>query len=167
MEKKDLSGLTHEQKEQIRTMLKKESSVITVDRDDIGNVASHKMEINLSDNISLQQLYNAIPKALYGEDEVKSYREDLLNKNWIIHAKSSYSSPIVTVREKDGSLRLCCDYRKLNLKRIPDRHPLQRIQNIIDNLGGNNFFSLLDQNKVYHQLQPDPSSWMYTAFITS
>ena len=167
MEKKDLSGLTHEQKEQIRTMLKEESSVITVDRDNIGNVATHKMEINLSDNISLQQLYNAIPKALYGEDEVKSYREDLLNKNWIIHAKSSYSSPIVTVREKDGSLRLCCDYRKLNLKRIPDRHPLQRIQNIIDNLGGNNFFSLLDQTKVYHQLQPDPSSWMYTAFITS
>ena len=120
MEKKDLSGLTHEQKEQIRTMLKEESSVITVDRDNIGNVATHKMEINLSDNISLQQLYNAIPKALYGEDEVKSYREDLLNKNWIIHAKSSYSSPIVTVREKDGSLRLCCDYRKLNLKRIPD-----------------------------------------------
>ena len=101
-------------------MLKEESSVITVDRDDIGNVATHKMEINLSDNISLQQLYNAIPKALYGEDEVKSYREDLLNKNWIIHAKSSYSSPIVTVREKDGSLRLCCDYRKLNWKRIPD-----------------------------------------------
>ena len=148
-------------------MLKEESLVITVDRDDIGNVATHKMEINLSDNTPVQQLYNAIPKALYGEGEVKSYIEDLLNKKWIIHAMSSYSSPIVTVREKDGSLRLYCDYRKINLKRIPDRHSLQRIQNIIYNLGGNNFFSLLDQNKVYHQLQHDPSSWKYTAFITS
>ena len=122
------------------------------------------MEINLSDNIPVQQSYNTIPRALYGE--VKSYIEDLLNKKWIIHSQSSYSLHVVAVRKKDGSLPLCCDYRKLNSKTIPDRHPLPRIQNIIDNLGGNNFFSLLDQSKAYHQLQLDPNSRKYTAFIT-
>ena len=63
-------------------------------------------------------------------------------------------------------LRLCCSYHKLNSKTIPDRHPLTRIENIIDNLGGNNFFSLLDQSKAYHQLQLDPNSRKYTTFIT-
>ena len=71
LEKIDLSGLTHKQREQVRQMLKEESSVFTVDSDDIGNVTTHKMEINLSDNIPVQQSYNTIPRAFYGE--VKSY----------------------------------------------------------------------------------------------
>ena len=70
------------------------------------------------------------------------------------------------VRKNDGLLRLCCGYHKLNSKTIPDWHPLTRIENIIDNLGGNNFFSLLDQSKAYHQLQLDPNSRKYTTFIT-
>ena len=49
-----------------------------MDSDDIRNVITHKMEINLSDDIPAWQLYNAIPRALYGE--VKSYTEDLLNE---------------------------------------------------------------------------------------
>ena len=63
-------------------MLKEETSVFTVDSDDIGNVKIHNIEINLSDNTAVQQSYNAILRALYGE--VKSYIEDLLKK-WIIH----------------------------------------------------------------------------------
>ena len=108
------------------------------------------MEINLRHNTLVQQSYNTIPRPSHSED--KNCIEDLLNKKWIIHSQSSYSSPVVAVRKKDGSLQLCCDYRKLNLKTISHRHPLPRIQNIIDDLGGNNFFSLLDQNKAYQQL---------------
>ena len=69
----------------------------------------------------------------------------------------------MAVRKRDGSLRLCCDYRKLNSRTIPDRHPLPQIQNIIDNLGG---ISLLDQSKACHQLHLDQASKKYTAFIT-
>ena len=78
LEKKDLPGLAHGQREQVRKMLKAKSSVFTVDGDDVRNVITHKMEINLSDDIPVWQLYNAIPRALYGE--VKSYTEDLLNE---------------------------------------------------------------------------------------
>ena len=78
LERIDLSGFTHEQREQVRKMLREESSVFTVDSDDIGNVTTRKMEINLRDNAPVQQSYNAIPRALYGE--VKSYIEDLLIK---------------------------------------------------------------------------------------
>ena len=133
-----------------RTCQKEESSVLTVDSDDIGNVTTPKMEINLRHNTLVQQSYNTIPRPSHGED--KNCIENLLNKKWIIHSQSSYSSPVVAVRKKGGSLQLCCDYHKLNSKTISHRHPLPRIQNIIDNLGGNNFFSLLDQNKAYQQL---------------
>ena len=126
--------------------------------------STNKMEINLSYNTLVQQSYNAIPRALYGE--VASYIENLLNKKWIIHSQSSYSSPVVAVRKKDGFSRLSRDYRKVNSKTIQDRHAFPRIQNIIDNLGCSNIFSLLDQSKAYHHLQLDPSRRKYTAFIT-
>ena len=126
--------------------------------------STNKMEINLSENTPVQQSYNAIPRALYSE--VTSYIEDLLSKKWIIHSQSSYSSPVVAVRNKDGFSRLSRDYRKLNSKTIQDRHAFPRIQNIIDNLGCSNIFSLLDQGKAYHHLQLDPSSRKYIALIT-
>ena len=68
--------------------------------------------------------------------EIKAYIEDLLNKGWIQESQSNYSSPIVAVRKKNGELRLCCDYRELNNKTVPDRHPLPRIQETLDIVGG-------------------------------
>ena len=70
------------------------------------------------------------------------------------------------VRKKDGTLTLCCDYRKLNSKTIPDKHPLPKIQQILEDLGGNQYFSILDEGKAYHQLYLKPECRHYTAFIT-
>ena len=71
------------------------------------------------------------------------------------------------MRKKDGSLRLCIDFRELNRRTVPDRHPLPRVQTTLENLGGNRWFSLLDQGKAYHQGFVDPSSQHMTAFITA
>ena len=98
---------------------------------------------------------------------MKCFIEDHPNEQSIIHSHSEYSFPVVDVRKKDGTNRLCFDYRKWNQKTIPDRHPLPRVENVTDNLGGNKLFSLLDQRKACHQLQLDPESCRYTAFITS
>ncbi len=70
------------------------------------------------------------------------------------------------VRKKDGSLLLCVDYRLLNEKTHPDRHPIPRIQEIIENLGGNSWFTVLDQGKAYHQGFMSVDSRACTAFIT-
>ena len=51
-------------------------------------------------------------------------------------------------------------------KTIPDRHPLSKIQNILDNLEGSQYFSILDQGKTYHQVHLNPESRHLTAFIT-
>ena len=93
--------------------------------------------------------------------------EDLLNRDWIRKSDSNYSSPCVCVRKCDGDLRLCIDYHELNCRSFVYRHPLPRVQETLDNLGGNSWFSTLDQGKAYHQGTKDPGSRHLTAFITS
>ena len=93
------------------------------------------------------------------------YIEDLLNKQWILNSSSLYASQVVAVQRNNGKMRLCCDYQKLNAKLVPDRHPLPCIQNIIDGLGSNQNFTLLDQSKAHHQLHLHPDSQKLVVFI--
>ncbi|CAB4030563.1 Hypothetical predicted protein [Paramuricea clavata] len=139
-------------------MLYEERDAFSIEDDDIGCIKDLKMEINLTDRQPVQKNYASIPRPLY--PEVKHYLEDLLNKNFIRRSKSPYSSSVVCVRKKDGTMRLCVDYRALNKKTIQDRHPIPRIQETLDNLGGNSWFSTLDQGKAYHQgfVSPDMST---------
>lgn len=159
-----IDHLDADQQEKVIKLLEEESAVFCDGDDDIGNCPEIKMKIQLKDDIPVQKTYYGVPRPLY--IEIKSYVEDLLNKSWVVKSNSSYSSPVVAVRKKDGTLRLCCDYRQLNSKTIPDRHPLPRIQDVLDSLGGKNWFTVLDQQKAYHQTYLDEKSQPLTAFIT-
>ncbi|CAB4003088.1 Hypothetical predicted protein [Paramuricea clavata] len=158
----DLEGLSNEQK-LIEKMLQEESESFSK-AGEIGNAEGLQMNINLTDSIPVQKTYTAVPRPLY--PEVKQYVEDLLNRGWVRRSGSAYSPPVVCVRKKDGTLRLCVDYRQLNQKTVPDRHPLPRVQATLESLGGNNWFSMLDQGKAYHQGYISPESRHKTAFIT-
>ena len=79
---------------------------------------------------------------------------------------SAYASPIVCVRKKDNSLRMCVDYRKLNNKTTPDCQPIPRIQGILYNLGNQTWFSTIDMSKAYHQGYISGESQHVTAFYT-
>lgn len=160
----DLSHLSDEHQAVVKQMLYEESNAFARDDDDVGCIPSLQMGITLKDDIPVQRTYAAVPKPLY--KEVKEYIQDLLAKKWIVKSKSPYAAPVVCVRKKDGSLRLCIDYRLLNQKTVPDRHPLPRIQDLIDTLGGFNLFSILDQGKAYHQGFIAEGSRHMTAFIT-
>ena len=93
---------------------------------------------------------------------MKAYIEDLLNRNFIKKSSSSYS----VQRKKYKSIRLCVDFRALNKKTRPDRHPIPRIQEMLDNLNGMSWFSVLDQGKAYYQGFMSSNSQPLTAFIT-
>ena len=122
------------------------------------------MPINLIDDIPVSQPYRSIPKHLY--DDVKIHLQNLIANGWIKRSQSAYSSPIVCARKKDGSLRMCVDYRRLNQKTIPDRQPIPRVQDILDGLNGQVWFSTLDLTQAYHQGQMEINSQKYTAFTT-
>ena len=160
----DVSHLSEEQRQQVKQMLREERDIFAKDDWDTGCIKDLQMDILLTDNRPVQKTYNAIPRHLY--QEVKAHIQDLLHRGWIQKSCSSYSSPVVCVRKKDGSLRLCIDYRLLNGKTIPDRHPIPRIQELLENLGGNSWFTVLDQGKAYHQGFMSEKSRPCTAFIT-
>ena len=158
-----LDGLTIEEQDNFKKMLWEERHAFVED-DEIGCATDLCMEIKTEDDIPVQRAYNSIPRNLY--QDVKAHVQDLLNKGWIRKSKSAWSSPVVIVRKKDGDIRLCCDFRKLNQKTIPDKHPLPRVQETLDNLQGSRFFSALDQSRAYYQGFVDENSRNKTAFVT-
>jgi len=160
----DLEHLNESERELVVKMLNEEAESFSKNDDDIGCIPELQMKLELSDKEPVQKSYMSVPRPLYAE--VKHYIEDLLNRGWIRHSRSSYSSTVVCVRKKDGDLRLCVDFRALNNKTFPDRHPLPRVNEILDSLGGNHYFSMLDQGKAYHQGFVDEDSRHLTAFVT-
>lgn len=160
----DLSHLAEEEQEIAKCMLFDQSDVFAEDDTDIGCISDLQLKIYLKDDTPVQRSYNAVPKPLYRE--VKEHVQKLLDHGWIRKSVSPYSSPVVCVRKKDMSLRLCVDFRGLNSKTIPDRHPLPRIQDLLDSLGGYSWFSILDQGSAYHQGFVEENSRHLTAFST-
>jgi len=84
----------------------------------------------------------------------------------ITHSKSPWASPIVLVTKKDGSIRFCNDYRKLNEITVKDAYPLPRIDDSLASLINKSYFSSLDMAAGYHQIPMDPRDKEKTAFIT-
>ena len=160
----DLEDLSSDQQRIAEVILKKESPAFAVDDGDAGSASGLQLDVQLTDHEPVQKSYNSIPRPLYAE--VKQYLKDLIARGWITKSKSSYSSLTVCVRKKDGSIRLCCDFRGLNQKTVPDRQPIPKIQDVLDSLGGNYWLSTLDQGKAYHQGYMAPESCHLTAFVT-
>ena len=133
------------------------------DESEIGDT-DLKMKINTVDEDPVQRNYKKAPKQLL--EEVKHHLMDPLNRAWIKESSVSYSSPVVLVWKKCGGLRICCDFRELNKKTVPDKHPLPRIETKLENLGGNTWFSVIDQRRAYYQGYIHPESRHKTAFIT-
>jgi hypothetical protein len=92
--------------------------------------------------------------------------QDLLAKGWIRRSKSPYGALILFVRKKDGTMRMCVDYRKLNDLTRKDRTPLPRIDELLDSLYGAHFFSTMDLYKGYHQVRVKERDIHKTAFRT-
>ena len=153
-----------DQQTEVAELLRNYTDIFAKDRDDIGRIKDLKMKIDVHDKTPVAESYRKIPKHLY--DDVKNHINSLLANGWITKSTSAYASPIVCVRKKCGGLRMCCDYRKLNLKTIPEQQPIPRIQDILDNLGGKKWFSTLDMSQAYHQGEIDEESRKLTAFCT-
>ena len=111
-----------------------------------------------------QRTYRMSPAELR---EVQKQLSDMMEKGWIRPSTSPYGAPILFVRKKDGTLRMCVDYRKLNDITKKNRTPLPRIDELLDSLHGATIFSSLDLYKGYHQCRVKEESVHKTAFRTS
>jgi hypothetical protein len=86
-------------------------------------------------------------------EEVRKQLDVLLQNGWIRPSESPYGAPILFVRKKDGSLRMCVDYRRLNALTVRNRAPLPRMEELFDQLQGATVFSTLDLAQGYHQMR--------------
>eukprot|EP00253_Pinus_taeda_P002220 PITA_02220 len=101
-----------------------------------------------------------------GNAEIKKQVQELLEKGFIRPSTSPRGSPIVLLRKKDGSWRMCIDYRALNKITIKNRYPLPRIDDLIDQLKEAIYFSKLDLHSGYHQVRVTEQDAWKIAFKT-
>lgn len=143
-------NLSHlSEREVVYQMLREQSASFSKTDDDIGCIEKLQLHISFKDNDPMAKTYLSVPKPLYRE--MKDYLHDLTSQRWVQKSTSPYASPVVCVWKKDRSLRLCIDFCEVNKKPLTDRQPIPRVQDIMDSLGGNSWFLLIEQGKAYHQ----------------
>lgn len=96
--------------------------------------------------------------------ELKKQIEELLEKQFIRPSVSPWGAPVLLVKKKDGSSRLCVDYRQLNKLTIKNKYPLPRIDDLLDQLHGAQVFSKIDLRSGYHQILVKAEDVQKTAF---
>ena len=98
--------------------------------------------------------------------ELKTQLQELLEKGYIRPSISPWGAPVLFVKKKDGTLRLCIDYRQLNRVTIKNKYPLPRVDDLFDQLQGARVFSKIDLRSGYHQLRIANADVPKTAFRT-
>ncbi|KAL0544372.1 hypothetical protein IC582_019486 [Cucumis melo] len=96
--------------------------------------------------------------------ELKVQLQELLDKGFIRPSVFPWGAPVLFVKKKDGSMRLCIDYRELNKVTVKNRYPLPRIDDLFEKLQGATVFSKIDLRSGYHQLRIKDGDVPKTAF---
>ncbi|GFS99683.1 retrovirus-related Pol polyprotein from transposon 17.6 [Nephila pilipes] len=157
--------LTQKQRSAAEKMLREFKELFPKSSEEFGRTNLTKHRIDTGNHPPIKQHPRRLPFAKV--EEVKDLLKDMQAKGIIEPSTSPWASPIILVRKKDGSTRFCVDYRRLNDITKKDSYPLPRIDDILDTLSGNVWFSTLDLKSGYWQVEMDPLDREKTAFTTS
>ena len=157
--------LSDGEKNQVYGMLEGLRTVFGRTQGDVGraNVSPHVIELYNHSPIWQKPRRFAEPV----NREIEEQCGELLSMDIIEPSSSRYSSPIVPIRKKDGQLRLCVDYRKINAVTVKDKFPMPNLADSIYATHDINFYTKLDMVKGYYQIPLAEDSRQYTAFSTA
>ena len=156
--------LSTEEKGLLKDLLTKHSDIFSTSDNDIGHcdMIKHRIDLMEGKETPFKEKHRRIPPMMI--DEVRNHLEQLLSAGIIKKSKSPWASNVVLVRKKNGSLRMCVDYRNLNSRTVKDSYALPRIEEIFDVLKGSKYFSTIDMKSGYHQVEIEESHKERTAF---
>ena len=162
----DLSkaDLSVEQKAHLYQLLEEYSDVMAQYEYDIGKTAVVKHSIPLVNDAPIKQRAYRIPYTQ--QEEIRKKIQEMADNEIIRKSSSPWTSPIVIVKKKDGTLRICIDYRRLNEVTRKDTYPLPRIDGMLDKLGRSTIFTTLDLQSGYWQIEVEEEDKPKTAFST-
>lgn len=158
------SPLSEEWKERITKKLNSMSEVFALNDLDYGHTTEVKHRIRLSDPTPFKQRPRPIHPSDY--EAVRLHLKELKDANIIRESESPFASPIVVVKKKNGTIRLCVDYRKLNNQTIKDAYALPNIEEAFSSLSGSKWFSIMDLKSGYYQVEVEEQDKYKTAFVT-
>nr|GEW59655.1 reverse transcriptase domain-containing protein [Tanacetum cinerariifolium] len=101
-----------------------------------------------------------------GMKDLSKQLKELFDKGFIRPSSSLWGAPVLSVKKKDGSFRMCIDYRELNKLTVKNRYSPQRIDDLFDQLQGSSVYSKIDLRSGYHQLRVREEDIPKTAFKT-
>nr|GEY50590.1 putative reverse transcriptase domain-containing protein [Tanacetum cinerariifolium] len=101
-----------------------------------------------------------------GMKDLSEQLKEISDKGFIRHSSSPWRAPVLFVKKKDGSFRMCIDYRELNKLTVKNRYPLPRIDDLFDQLQGSSVYSKIDLRSGYHQLRVQEEDIPKTTFRT-
>ena len=159
-----LQELNDEEKERFHTLLNRYKDQFMHSHKTLGQTGLVKHQIHTGNNPPIKQRVRREPISMQGV--VKEELQKMEEKGVIEPSTSPWASPIVLCKKKDGTVRFCIDYRKLNQITEKDAYPLPRIEDNLDALRGARWFSTLDLASGYWQVEMDENSKEHTAFCT-
>ena len=126
------------------------------------NATKHKIVLKDPDTPPFKEHFCRIPPPQL--DEVREHLKLMLDAGVIQPSNSPWCNTVVLIRKKDGSLRFCIDFRKLNSLTVKDSYPLPRICETLESLAGMAHYTTIDMNSGFWQVLMDEESKQYTAF---
>ena len=151
------------QKLQLANFLLNQKDIFATTVSELGSCDLQKLVIDTGDNPPVRQRpYRVSPQV---KSEIDKQVNEMLENQIIRESYSSYSSPVVMVKKKNGEYRFAIDYRKLNSITKTMNYPLPTFQDVTDLLGKAKLFSVMDMKSGFWQLQIDEESKEKTAFI--
>ena len=155
---------TEEEKRIIRDIVVGFQDVFSTSEMDLGRTHLTVHEIPTGEARPVKQPPRRVPMALLHEEAAAV--EDLKKQGVIRESSSPWASPIVLVKKKNGRIRPCVDYRRVNSLTTKDAYPIPRTQDCLDAMSGSIIFSTLDMTSGYHQIPIKQEDIPKTAFVT-
>ena len=143
-------------------MLMEHHHIFSLEKNEIGCTDTTEHIIELMDDEPFKERFRRIAPPLL--EEVRENLQDMLDGGAIRPSKSPWCNAIILVRKKDGTLRFCIDFRKLNARTKKDAFPLPRMQETMESMVGARFFSSMDLKSGFWQVRMSEQSRQYTAF---